>query len=224
MGQPPGKTLTAISRRTLDGRGRRTVSFWVRLMEAGLTTDTFTRLLNSLDEDRERAGDKYEELRRTLIRFFEWRGAPFPEEHADEALNRVARRLGEGVEIKNIGSYCYEVARLVFLETTRGVDSKRESLKSVKFDPGRSVDLAAEIAEKELRLSCLEECLRALPYESAELILEYYRYEERGQVEGRRTLAERLGLRRDALANRAQRVRDKLEQCVSRCLRRKHAI
>ena len=72
-------------------------------MEAGLTTDTFTRLLNSLDEDRERAGEKYEELRRTLIRFFEWRGAPFPEEHADEALNRVARRLGEGVEIKWAG-------------------------------------------------------------------------------------------------------------------------
>ena len=193
-------------------------------MEAGLTTDTFTRLLNSLDEDRERAGEKYEDLRRTLIRFFEWRGATFPEEHADEALNRVARRLGEGVEIKNIGGYCYEVARLVFLETTRGADMKRESLESVKFGPATAVYLTDEIAEKELRLSCLEECLHALPDESADLILEYYRYEERSQVEGRRTLAERLGLRREALANRAQRLRDKLEQCVSWCLRRKSAI
>ncbi|HEV8367877.1 MAG TPA: hypothetical protein VGQ39_08000 [Pyrinomonadaceae bacterium] len=55
-------------------------------MEAGLTTDTFTRLLQRLDPDREQAGEKYEELRRTLIRFFEWRGAPYPEEHADENL------------------------------------------------------------------------------------------------------------------------------------------
>jgi hypothetical protein len=50
-------------------------------MKAGLTADTFTRLLHRLDADRERAGEKYEDLRRTLIRFFEWRGAPYPEEH-----------------------------------------------------------------------------------------------------------------------------------------------
>ncbi|MEJ7712917.1 MAG: hypothetical protein WKF84_24510 [Pyrinomonadaceae bacterium] len=78
------------------------------------------KLLNGLDADRERAGDKYEELRRILIRFFEWRGAPFPEEQADETFNRVARRLDEGVKIKNIGGYCYEVARLVVPGITQG--------------------------------------------------------------------------------------------------------
>jgi len=46
-------------------------------MKAGLTTDTFARLLHCLDADRELAGEKYEDLRRLLIRFFEWRGAPF---------------------------------------------------------------------------------------------------------------------------------------------------
>ena len=193
-------------------------------MEAGLTADQFTTLLNCLDADRERAGEKYEELRRTLMRFFEWRGAPFPEEHADEAFNRVARRLGEGVEIRNISGYCYEVARLVFLETTKGADSKKVSLEAVNFDPAAAVDLAREIAEKELRMGCLDECLSGLPVESAELILEYYRYEERGQVDRRRVLAKRFGLRRDALANRAQRLRDKLENCVSACLRKKSAI
>jgi DNA-directed RNA polymerase specialized sigma24 family protein len=193
-------------------------------MEAGaLTPETFARLLLSLDADRERAGEKYEELRRTLIRFFEWRGAPFPEEHADEAFNRVARKLGEGVEIKNVGGYCYEVARLVFLETTKGADSRKESLDSLKSELA-AADTTGEDVEKELRLSCLEDCLSALPAESAELILEYYRYEERGQIERRKALAERFGLRRDALANRAQRLRDKLEHCVSVCLRKKSAI
>ena len=192
-------------------------------MEAGLTADTFTRLLNYLDADRERAGEKYEDLRRTLIRFFEWRGAPYPEEHADEALNRIGRKLDEGVEIKNLSAYSYEVARLVFLETTKGADSKRLSLGSVRVDPVAS-NLMEEVAEKELRLMCLEDCLRTLPGESAELILEYYRYEQRGQVERRRALAKRLGLRRDALANRVQRLRDKLQNCVSVCLRKKSAI
>jgi len=192
-------------------------------MEAGLTADTFTRLMNCLDADRERAGEKYEDLRRTLIRFFEWRGAPYPEEHADEAFNRIGRKLDEGTEIKNLSAYSCEVARLVFLETTKGADSKRVSLESVKVDPV-ALNLTEEVAEKELRLKCLEDCLRSLPGESAELILEYYKYEKRGQVERRRALADRFGVRRDALANRVQRLRDKLQYCVSVCLRKKSAI
>lgn len=192
-------------------------------MEAGLTADTFTRLLNYLDTDRERAGEKYEDLRRTLIRFFEWRGAPYPEEHADEAFNRIGRKLGEGIEIKNLSAYSYEVARLIFLETTKGADSKRVSLASVKVDPV-ALNLTEEVAEKELRLKCLEDCLHSLPGESAELILEYYKYEKRGQVERRRKLADRFGVRRDALANRVQRLRDKLHYCVSVCLRKKSAM
>ncbi len=193
-------------------------------MEAGLTAETFTRLLNRLDADRERAGEKYEDLRRTLVRFFEWRGAAFPEEHADEVFDRVARRLAEGVEIGNIGGYCYEVARLVFLETTKGVDGRRESLDSVRPGLAVAANTADEAEVKELRLACLEDCLHALPGADAELILEYYRHGEGGQIERRRALAERLGLRRDALANRAQRLRDKLERCVSGCLRKKSAI
>ncbi len=193
-------------------------------MRAALTSETFERLLLLLDAERERAAEKYEDLRRTLIRFFEWRGAPFPEEHADEAFNRVARKLGEGIEIRNAGGYCYEVARLIFLETTKGADSRRESLGAVKSEPAAAPDMGDEAAEKELRLGCLEDCLRALPAESAGLILDYYRHEERGQIERRKAQAERLGLRREALANRVQRLRDKLEACVSACVRQKSAI
>jgi DNA-directed RNA polymerase specialized sigma24 family protein len=192
-------------------------------MEAGLTADAFTRLLDHLDAERDRAGEKYEQLRRTLIRFFEWRGAPYPTEHADEALNRIGRKLVEGIEIKNLSAYSYEVARLIFLETTKGADSKRLSLESVNLHPA-TANLAEEVTNKELRLECLEDCLRAFPDESRELVLEYYRYEKRGQVDRRRALAERFGLRRDALANRVQRLRDKLQYCVTTCLRKKSAI
>jgi DNA-directed RNA polymerase specialized sigma24 family protein len=192
-------------------------------MESSLTDETFTKLLNSLDVDHERAGEKYEDLRRTLIRFFEWRGAPYPEEHADEAFNRVARKLDEGVEVRNLTAYSHEVARLIFLETTKGHDRKSLSLESIKIDLAAG-DLTGEAAAKEQRLECLDDCLRALPRENSELILEYYRYEQSGQIERRRSLAARFGLRRDALANRAQRLRDKLQQCVSNCLRKKSAI
>jgi DNA-directed RNA polymerase specialized sigma24 family protein len=192
-------------------------------MEAGLNTDTFTKLLNWLDVDRERAGEKYEYLRRTLIRFFEWRGGPYPEEHADEVFNRIGRKLDQGIEIQNISAYSYEVARLVFLETTKRIDNKQASLQSIKVDPV-ALDATEEVTNKETRLKCLEDCLGTLPEESAALVLEYYRHEKRGQVEHRRALADRFGLRRDALANRVQRLRDKLQYCVSSCLRKKSAI
>ncbi len=192
-------------------------------MELGLTAKAFTKLLDRLGEDREQAGEKYEDLRRTLTRFFEWRGAPFPEEHTDESFNRVARKLDEGIEIKNIGGYCYEVARLVYLEALKGHESRRAPLEEIKLETS-APDTAEETAEKEQRLTCLDDCLHILPIESRELITEYYRDEKRERIDHRKALAERLGLRRDALANRAQRVRDKLEQCVIRCLKKKSAI
>jgi DNA-directed RNA polymerase specialized sigma24 family protein len=192
-------------------------------MGAALTSETFARLLDFLDADRERTGEEYEGLRRTLIRFFEWRSAPFPEEHTDEVLNRIAKKLDEGVDVRNIRSYCYEVARLVFLEAVKGPDSKRAPLDSIRFDVAPDTDIH-EATEKELRLACLDDCLRALPRENAELILEYYRYEKRAQINQRKALAKRFGLRRDALANRAQRLRDKLEQCVSGCVNKDSAI
>ena len=192
-------------------------------MELGLTAKAFTKLLASLGENREQAGEKYEDLRRTLIRFFEWRGAPFPEEHTDETFNRVARKLDEGVDIKNIGGYCYEAARLVCLEALKSRESRRAPLEEIKLEV-TVPETTDETAEKEQRLTCLDDCLHVLPVESRELIKEYYSDEKRGRIDRRKALADSLGLRRDALANRAQRVRDKLEQCVTRCLKKKSAI
>ena len=192
-------------------------------MERELTAEAFIRLLERLGEDEEQAAKKYEDLRRVLIRSFEWRGAPFPEEHADETFNRLARKLDSGVEIRNIGDYSYEVARLVCLEALKKGENRREQLDEVEHETV-APDTSDEMAEKEDRLTCLDDCLNALPSENRELIMEYYCDEKRGQIDRRRDLAARLGLRRDALANRAQRLRDKLEQCVKRCLKKKITI
>ena len=193
-------------------------------MASTLTAEAFTKLLACLDPERERAGEKYEDLRRTLIRYFEWRGAPFPEDHADETFNRVARKLNEGIEIKNVGGYCYEVARLVCLEVWKGDDSRREPLLKANHQNTAVTNTTAAALERELLLDCLEECLSRLPAESRVLLVEYYQDEKRNRIERRKALAEALGLRREALANRAQRLRDKLEACVTRCFHKKTAI
>ena len=192
-------------------------------MARELTSQAFIRLLERLGDDEQQAAEKYEDLRHTLIRSFEWRSAPFPEEHADETFNRLARKLDEGVEIRNIGEYAYTIARLVWLEALKGDHKRNTPLDEIDEEPV-AVDTSSENAEKEVRLNCLDDCLDALPAENRELIMEYYVDEKRGRIDRRRHLAERLGLRREALANRSQRLRDKLEQCVTRCLKKRSAI
>ena len=192
-------------------------------MVVTLTAESFAKLLACFDLDRDSAGEKYEELRRALIRFFEWRGAPFPDDHTDEAFNRVARKLDEGLEIRNIRSYCYEVARLLCLEALKGVDSKRDPLGPDQQNTAviASVD---EATEREIRLTCLDHCLDELPADARILILEYYQDDSRDRIERRAALAATLGLNREALANRAQRLRYKLERCITRCFNKKMAI
>ena len=190
-------------------------------MQASLTADSFSRLLLCLDTDREKAAERYEELRRKLIRFFEWRSAPFPEEHADEVFNRLAKKLAEGIIVQNVGSYCYEIARLVLLEALKGSDSRRVSLEDTYIDPVAETN---DDAEKEIRLICLGDCLGALPVSGSKLIVEYYKDVKGDRISHRKALAEQLGLNREALANRAQRLRDKLEKCVIRCVSKKTAI
>jgi DNA-directed RNA polymerase specialized sigma24 family protein len=184
-------------------------------MEADLSANAFAKLLDSFGSDRESAGEKYEDLRRILTRFFEWRGAPFPEEQTDETFNRVARKLDQGAQIKNIGGYCYEVARLVCLESLKSHDVKRTPLNAKNL--WAVTQARDDDADREAHLDCLDECLNQLSNDNRELIMTYYQDEKRSRIDTRKILAERLGLRRDALANRAQRLRDRLEQCVTRC-------
>lgn len=191
-------------------------------MAAGLTAEAFSKLLLRLDTDPERAGQEYEDLRRKLIRFFLWRSAPFPEEHADEVLNRLAKKIVDGVEVKSVGSYTHEIARLVLFEVFKSNDSLRASLNETNIEVRIEPDDQAD--EKEIRLICLDDCLRALPENGSNLVVEYYRDTGGDQISHRQSLARRLGLNREALANRVQRLRDKLESCVTRCVAKKSAI
>lgn len=188
------------------------------VMRRELTQGTFDRLLASLDADRDRAAERYEELRRVLLRFFEWRGAPMPEDCVDETFDRVGRRLAEGVAIDNIGGYAWRVATLVLLEARKSPESRRAGGEVT--DPPAAIPDVEDAQRQEARLSCLDHCLAALPADGRALIVGYYRDDERGRIAMRRELAHRLGINAEALANRAQRLRDKLQACVRACLQR----
>jgi DNA-directed RNA polymerase specialized sigma24 family protein len=71
----------------------------------------------------------------------------------------------------------------------------------------------------DVRRECLNHCLRLLPAENRELIVEYYRKEGRQKIDHRVVMAERLGIPPSALRSRAKRIRDKLERCIKRRLK-----
>jgi len=97
----------------------------------GLTRESFDILLAQLDPDRERAGERYEAIRRKLVRLFEWRGCAAPEDLADETINRVARRLAEGVELRSADPYGYfcGVAHLLYKEVLRRASREHRALE-----------------------------------------------------------------------------------------------
>jgi RNA polymerase sigma factor (sigma-70 family) len=183
-----------------------------------LTPEAFAKLLAFLDADFEQAGEKYEGTRRMLIKFFDWRGGFPTDELADETLNRVTRKIDEGGEIRDFLNYCYGVARLVFLESLRRPDRNREPLEDLEPVLAAS---AEKSGDGDQQYECFEGCLEGLPTESREVIMEYYQDEKRDKIDHRKELAERLGIPLNALRSRAQRVRDRLEKCVSQCVEKK---
>jgi hypothetical protein len=58
-----------------------------------LKPEAFAGFLSLLSSDPDLAGEEYEELRRQLIKFFEWRGSFCADQLADETLNRVVRKI-----------------------------------------------------------------------------------------------------------------------------------
>ena len=183
-------------------------------MGPGLSAGALGRLLDRLGPDRERAAAAYEALQQTLVKFFDWRGAWAPEECADETLDRLARKLEEGRPVEDVKSFALGIARLVLLEQWR-----RPEARLVPAEDARLDELAApEPREDPPRQACLERCLKELTPETRELVLRYYVSEGRSKIDNRRRLAAAMALSDNALRSRVQRVRDRLERCIDKCL------
>jgi DNA-directed RNA polymerase specialized sigma24 family protein len=183
----------------------------------------FRHLLNWLDGGVDSGGENYLEMRRRLVGYFARRNCVCADDLADETLNRVARRLEEeGVlTAEPAGRYCYVMARFVFLEYLRRAEHDAVNVEAMaatsrlRASPAVAPDPDSEDRRK--LLTCLERCLEKLQPREHELILEYYRGEQRAKIDNRRELAARLGLTLNAITIRACRIRDALELCVRTC-------
>jgi DNA-directed RNA polymerase specialized sigma24 family protein len=180
-----------------------------------LSAEALAKFLARLDSDPARAGMEYERLRLILIKFFDWQRVHYPDECADETMNRVIRKIDHGESIQEIPSYCHGLARLVLLETrkkagwVRSADLDRLPMKLSQAPP----------EDDERRQICFDRCLMELPIESRQMILQYYSEDKRRKIDRRKALAESLRIPPNALRSRAQRIRRRLEECVEGCLK-----
>jgi RNA polymerase sigma factor (sigma-70 family) len=181
-----------------------------------LNQESFDQLLASLGSDREAAGARYLEIRRNLVRLFEWRGCATPDEYADETLNRCARKIAEGVEIQDLATYAVGVARMLVLEMNR--EKVRQPMSLEKAPEPYTLPLQPA-DDDEVRIDCLRNCLNKLSPDNRELILLYYQGDKGDKIENRKALSLRLGVPQGTLRMRALRLREALQSCAGDCMR-----
>lgn len=183
----------------------------------GLTREGLDALLTHLGADREAAAARYEEIRRRLVRLFEWRGCDGAADLADETIDRVARRLAGGLTVQADDPYRYfcGVAHRIHLEVLRERRRERRALERESWTPPPAPP--DETAEE--RLACLHRCLALLPPEQRTLVLDYHRVERGAEkIAARKRLAHQLDVPINALRIRVHRIRRGLEGCVDACL------
>lgn len=189
-----------------------------------LTRRSFDKVLASLHPNRDRAAERYEIIRLKLITFFENRGCQIAEELADETMNRVAKRLEEGIAIYtgNPDSYFYGVARNVLKEYwARPRPVEASSNDEPCHDPLKEEAIRKQEQRERVTLGCQKCCVEGLSRELRNIVIEYYREHPGVKMKKQReALAARLGMTPNALRIKACRIRDKLDECVRNCIQR----
>lgn len=173
--------------------------------------DAFRALLARLSAD---GGDAaaYEALRRRLIQFFRLHVPAEADDLADVVLDRLARRIHEGIDVASVPSYALGVARMVLHEAR--AKSARRHLAEMDPTLAPDDDSGDDARDLEGVLAALRACLDAAGTAARALILSYYGGDGAVRIATRKRLADEHGISLNALRNRALRLRDALEACV----------
>ena len=182
-----------------------------------LNQQAFDGLLATLGPDRDAAADRYLAIRHKLVRLFEWRGCSTPEEYADEAINRCARKIAEGEAIRDVGTYSIGVARMLLLEMSREQTKEARPLDNAPEPQTPPVEPAID---PEFRMDCLRRCLDQLSPDNRNLILHYYQGDKDQKIKNRKGLTQMFGVPAGTLRMRALRLREGLHLCAQSCLQR----
>lgn len=188
----------------------------------GLTAEHFETLLARFDADRDRAGEKYEVIRQTLVKFFEWNGCFPAEALADEAIDRLAWKCHEQ-QILDVNSFVFGIARNVRREAIKRASRNSasipiEEVESMSNGGGSAEDDIISDLETERNRLCVRKCLQRLSNSERELFVQFFSAQAR-RADYRQKLAARVGVKIGTLRTRVCRLRSKLELCLTECMK-----
>lgn len=189
--------------------------------QTALMPENFNDLLDWFSANRETAGEKYEEIRKGLIRFFYFKGCADAETLADETFNRVASKLPVLDLSKNSKpvNLFYGFASKIYLEYASGLKKREVEFNADLHNPIVTEDPSAESVDK--NYECLRKCLAELKIEESNLMIEYYSAEKSEKIECRKKLAEKMKMKTGALQVKVYRLRNILRKCVEKCAAQK---
>ena len=183
-----------------------------------LTKQNFDQLLLWLDQDRERAALKYEDLHTSLIKIFQWRGCNDAEGLVDETFDRVAARV-EDVSKTFVGDpyiYFYSVANNIAKEEQRRATLFEQWDEHAQTSAIHASDAKDDYTVEEYE--CFDRCLKKLTQKDQTTLHAYYLKHGQEKIDHHRQMAERFGISTATLRVRLYRIREKLMRCVEDCL------
>jgi DNA-directed RNA polymerase specialized sigma24 family protein len=184
------------------------------------TREAWEKFLSLLDPDDERAGEKYESIRKRLIIYFEGRKRRRAEELADRTIIRVIQKHDEGTQIDDVMRYSYGVARNILLEDIENV-RREDKLKEELLRSGAAfVDPRDPFDEKDVPYAAFEKCMEKLAPDNRAFILDYYEETGRAKIDNRKSLREQFRISHNAVNLRAYHIRKKLGKCIKSLLKR----
>jgi DNA-directed RNA polymerase specialized sigma24 family protein len=191
-----------------------------------LTGSALDKLLARLDGDPNEAGRKLLDIRKKLQKFFECNRCPDADELVDVTIDRGARRMDEGVEVRDLPSYLTQIARFVLKEQWTSPERNIEKVEGEASNlqlvfPARD-ESGHEKQEMEERLECLERCSGKLALAERQRVIEYYYAQGRAKIDKRKRMADELKITLGNLRVRMHRTRERLEECILDCLREKN--
>ena len=184
-----------------------------------LRQEEFDGLLALFSKNRDEAGAIYEEMRRSLVRYFETRDCRDADMLADETLSRVAVKAHtfDPSRHTRTSSFVFGFASKILLEYSRDPQKMR-----ITYDRWVQSALSAPVQENQPEgeaagMECLRKCLGEMSAEDRELMITYYGKEKQEKIASRKLIAEKLEVKMETLHMRVYRLREYLKKCMKRC-------
>lgn len=185
-------------------------------VESNQFNKSLQMLLEIRCSNQDEAGVAYNELRNSLVRFFQIKGDSDPDEAADLTLDRAALKIPKDTPIENLTGYCFGVARFIFLERVRR--TKKLNDAAAEFYSKRN---SSEIVqETDDEFTVLRKCFEKLTNAEKLFLRDYFADLPFSELDkSRRQTCLENDITPNNLRLRVFRLRQRLENCVKNKLR-----